>query len=407
MITEQSTLKNGIRLVHQYADSPVAHLGVFILAGSRDETDPEHGLAHFIEHTIFKGTEKRSVLQVLNRLENVGADLDAFTTKEETCINAAFLHRYYSRTLELFSDILLHSVFPEKEIEKEKRVVADEIKSYLDNPADQVFDDFEEQVFKGHPLGRNILGTPRSLKKFNGEMIRSFIRRHYEPCRMIIASVGKIEFGRLSAMVGHYFDEAVLSDTSLSRMPFEGYRAEQHYKRKKVCQVHCITGGPAYPGHHPKRLAMAVLNNLLGGPVMNSRLSLALRERSGLTYHNESSYSAYSDTGIVSIYFGTDPANFGQALDIVYRELRKLRENKLTTSQLHTVRRQVAGQLAISAESNMATMLAMGKSFLLLNHFDSIEETLRKVDNISADDLIGIANEVFDPGRMGLIVYQP
>lgn len=407
MTTEQCCLRNGIRLVHQYADSPVAHLGVFILAGSRDETTREHGLAHFIEHTIFKGTEKRSVLQVLNRLENVGADLDAFTTKEETCINATFLNGYYSRTLELFSDILFHSVFPEKEIEKEKMVVADEIKSYLDNPAEQIFDDFEEQVFRGHPLGRNILGTPRSLKKFNAEMIRSFIRRHYEPGRMVIASVGKIEFSRLSRIVSHYFETALISDTTLSRIPFVSLQAEQHFKRKKVSQVHCITGGPAYPGHHPKRLAMAVLNNLLGGPVMNSRLSLALRERSGLTYHNESSYSAYSDTGIVSIYFGTDPARFNQALDIVYRELRKLRKNKLTTSQLQIVRRQVAGQLAISAESNMATMLAMGKSFLLLDRFDSIEETLRKVDAITAGDLLDIANEVFDPEQMGILVYQP
>ena len=272
MITEQLTLKNGIRLVHQFADSPVAHLGVFIPTGSRDESAEEHGLAHFIEHTIFKGTEKRSVLQVLNRLENVGADLDAFTTKEETCINATFLHGYYGRTLELFSDILLHSTFPEKEIDKEKRVVADEIKSYLDNPAEQIFDDFEEQVFKGHPLGRNILGTPRSLKKFNGEMIRSFIRRHYDPARIIIASVGNIEFKRLSRMVARYFEEADRPEDSCARLPFVEYQITKQFRRKKVYQVHCITGGTAYPGNHPRRLAMAVLNNLLGGPVMNSRL---------------------------------------------------------------------------------------------------------------------------------------
>jgi predicted Zn-dependent peptidase len=400
------TLPNEIRLVHFPVKSHVSHCGLFVHAGSRDEAPEEHGLAHFIEHTIFKGTRKRSLLQVLNRLENVGADLNAFTTKEETCIYASFLNEYYSRTLELFSDIFFSSVFPEKEIEHEKQVVADEIRSYLDNPAEQIFDDFEDQVFAGHPLGRNILGTNRSLKKINRQSILTFIGRNYRMDEVVIASAGKIPFSRLRALAERYFSDGHARGPAFPRLPFTGYQPETRETRKKIAQVHCIIGGTAYAFNDERRIPLALLNNMLGGPVMNSRLSLALRERNGLTYHNESNYTAYSDSGIISIYFGTDPANYEKARTVVSRELRRIREEKLTSSQLHIIKKQLSGQLAIAQESNLALMLTLGKSYLLQNRYDPVEVILRRIHSTTAEELREIADEIFDEHRLSSLIYR-
>jgi predicted Zn-dependent peptidase len=221
----------------------------------------------------------------------------------------------------------------------------------------------------------------------------------------VIASVGNIDFNRLKRLTIKYFSETTGQNLSEPRLGFHQFRPFHQKKKKKVYQVHCILGGIAYPFHDPRRLPMAVLNNLLGGPVMNSRLSLALRERHGLTYNNESNYTAYSDSGIVSIYFGTDAAQFDKALAIVYQELKLLREKKLSAGQLSTVKKQLEGQLAIAGESNMATMMAMGKSFLIQDRYETIEMILKKIDMITADELLEIANEVFTENRMGVIVY--
>ena len=400
------TLPNGIRLVHQVTGSTVSHCGIFINAGSRDELPNEHGLAHFIEHTIFKGTEKRNLFRVLNRLENIGADLDAFTSKEETCINATFLSEYYERTLELFSDIFFHSVFPEKELVREKQVVEDEIRSYLDNPAEQIFDDFEDMVFSGHPLGRNILGTPKSLAKFSRNDILNFISRNYSLDRVVIASAGNIDFRRLVRLAGKYFSEARGEGDTQTRDAFRTYIPVAREQKKKVYQVHCILGATAYPFSDARRYPLALLNNLLGGPIMNSRLSLALRERNGLTYHNESNYTAYSDSGIIAIYFGTDPQQYEKALDIVYQELKKLMEKRLSASQFHIVKKQLIGQIAIASESNMATMMAMGKSFLLQDKFESLETVIARIETITAQQLLEVANETFERGRMSMLTYR-
>ena len=427
------TLPNGIRLIHYPVTSRVAHCGIFINAGSRDETDQEHGLAHFIEHTIFKGTLKRNVFRVLNRLENVGADLDAYTTKEETCINATFLKEDSERVLELFSDIFFNSTFPEAELEREKRVVADEIRSYQDNPAEQIFDDFEDMVFDGHPLGRNILGTVKSLKKFNRGHILGFIRRNYGTNGVVMASVGEIDFRRLVRIVTKYFSKDTgyrMPDTGCwipdagcpiqrpassiqypasilnpHRQPFQSYKPVIREQKKKIVQIHCILGADAFAFSDERRYPLALLNNMLGGPIMNSRLSLALRERNGLTYYNESNYTAYSDSGIISIYFGTDPIHYENALSIVYKELKRLREDKLSVIQLHTIKKQLAGQLASASESNMAAMLAIGKSFLLQDKFDPVEILLDKINQITSDQLIEISNEIFDESRLSRLTY--
>ena len=400
------TLPNGIRLVHRDVPNAVAHCGIFIHAGSRDESETEHGIAHFIEHTIFKGTRKRNVFQVLNRLENIGADLNAYTTKEETCIYASFLNAYYDRTLELFQDILFNTLFPVKEIEKEKQVVMDEIRSYLDNPAEQIFDDFEDQVFQGHPLGRNILGTAKSLKKFTRDSILSFIHRNYQLDQMVLVSVGNIRFKRFAGLVSKYFNHQPDRGNIVPRKPFLGYHPLQKTKKKKIFQVHCALGGIAFPYADSRRIPLALLNNMLGGPIMNSRLSLALRERNGLTYHNESNYTAYSDAGIISIYFGTDPVHYEKALSVVHKELNRLRNEKLSVIQLHTIKKQLIGQLAIAQESNLSSMFAMGKSFILQNRFDPIEKVISRIQSTTGEELLEIANEVFAESKISMLTFR-
>jgi len=407
MELEVLTLPNGIRLVHRNIPNVVAHFGIFIAAGTRNEEKHEHGIAHFIEHTIFKGTEKRTVYHILNRLDNVGADLNAYTSKEETCFYATFLNEYYERTLELFQDILFHSVFPEKELEKEKQVVMEEIRSYLDNPAEQIFDDFEDLVFDGHSLGRNILGTAKTLKTFRREHILDFMRKKYYPDEMILVSVGNIRFEKLAKLVIKYFNVSPQTGNKQNEPPFNNYIPKQKIVNKKINQVHCLIGNTAYSYTDGRRIPMALLNNMLGGPVMNSRLSLALRERSGLTYHCESSYLPYSDSGIVNIYFGTDRELYPRALEIVHKELTRLRTQKLTKIQLHTIQKQLTGQLAIAQESNLGQMLAIGKSFLLQDHFDPIETIISRIRATTAEELIDIANEIFEPGKLSMLTFRP
>jgi len=399
------TLPNGIRLIHCPVQSPVAHCGIFIHAGSRDETEKEHGLAHFIEHNIFKGTQKRSVFQVLNRLENVGADLNAYTTKEETCIYATFLLEDYDRAMDLFQDIFFQAKFPEKEIGKEKQVVIDEIRSYQDTPAEQINDDFEDLLFKGHSLGRNILGTIPGVKRFTRKGILDFIYRNYQLEEVVIASVGAIPFKRLVRMADKYFSSVPERGTRHSRQPVKEYQPFTLYRKKHHAQVHCVIGSPAFSYPDPRRIPLALLNNILGGPVMNSRLSLALRERNGLTYHNESNYIPYSDAGIMTIYFGTDQVHYDKALTIVHKELEKLRTSRLSTSQMHIIRKQFAGQLMIARESNLALMMALGKSLLLQDTFEPPEIILEQIHKTTADQLLSIAAEIFQEKGLSMLTF--
>lgn len=400
------TLSNGIRVVHQYIPGKVSYCGIFIHAGTRDEEDSEHGIAHFIEHVIFKGTEKRNVYQVLNRLENVGADLNAYTTKEETCIYAAFLNPYYERTLELIADICFHSTFPQKELEKEKVVIIDEIRSYLDTPSDQIFDDFEDLVFTGHPLGKNILGTPRNVKRFKAEDIRQFIRRNYNTDQIVICSVGNIEWKKLLYLADKYFSAVPASPRKHERIPFSGYMPRHKSFKKKIFQTHCMIGNTGYSFVEEKRYTLAFLNNILGGPVLNSRLSIALRERNGITYHIESNYAPYSDTGIVSIYFGTDNELVEKAMSLVHKELEKLRSRKLGPLQLQTARKQLIGQLSIARESKLNQMLSIGKSFLVMNRYLSLDEIIPKIEAITGEELLETANEIFDREKLSKLIFQ-
>ncbi len=406
MDIQKLRLPNGIRLVHHSIPGTVSHCGIFINAGSRDEKEHEHGLAHFIEHVIFKGTEKRNVYQVLNRLENVGADLNAYTTKEETCIYATFLNQYYDRTLELISDICFHSTFPQKELDKEKDVIIDEIKSYQDTPSDQIFDDFEDLLFAGHELGRNILGTPKNVRKFKGEDIRQFIRETYHTDQIVICSVGNFDFKRFIHLAHKYFSKVPSNLRRESRKPFINYFPKQKSENRKIFQTHCIIGAPGYSVEDDKRFILAFLNNILGGPVMNSRLSIALREKNGLTYHIESNYIPYSDTGLMSIYFGTDGNLLEKALALVMKELDRVRNVKIGISQLQTAKKQLIGQVSIAQESKQNLMLSMGKSYLMMDKYLTLQEIIRIIESITGDQLLETANEILAPEQLSQLIFK-
>ena len=400
-------LSNGIRLVHKPIPSYVAHFGLTINAGSRDEEAHEQGLAHFIEHLVFKGTQKRKAHHFLSHMENVGGEINAYTSKEDTCIYASFMNLHYARCMDLISDIVFHSVFPEREIRKEKDVVIDEINSYKDNPGEQIMDDFDEVIFKGHSLGANILGTPKHLKKFNRESIFRFLQKNYTTSEMVISSVGNIEFGKLIRLAERYFGHFPASSRAVPRKLFNSYHPETRAVKRRNHQVHCVIGNVAYNVDHKNKTSLVLLNNILGGPGLNSRLNMAVREKHGFCYNIESQFQPYSDTGIFSIYLGTDQFFLDKTLSLVGKELASLRDRRLGKLQLKRAKQQLQGQVAISFESNLHEMLSIGKSLLMYNKIDTIEQINEKIEKITASDLLEVANEVFEPSQLSMLVFKP
>lgn len=400
------TLPSGIRLIHKQTDSKVAYCGIIINTGTRDEAEREHGIAHFIEHVIFKGTTKRRAYHILSRLEDVGGELDAYTTKEKTCIYATFLNEYYERSMELIGDITFNSTFPEKELIKEKEVIFDEINSYKDSPAELIFDDYEELVYPDHPIGRNILGTKKDLKRFGKKHVEKFIANNYNTDQIVFCSVGDINFKKLVKLFEKHFGHVASNPRSFKRLPVEGYSPVNKTVSKKTYQAHCVMGNVAYDIMDKRRLGLILLNNMLGGPGMNSRLNLMLREKHGYVYNVESNYSPYSDTGLFNIYFGTDKENLDKATELVYRELTKLKDTKLGTLQLHKAKRQMIGQLAISSDSHANLLFTIGKSHLLFNKVESLEEINRKIELVTAGDLQDIAMEIFDFNQFSTLIYK-
>jgi len=403
---EYFTLPNGLRVIHQRSKSPVAHCGLFINAGSRDEVDGENGLAHFIEHVIFKGTQKRKPFHILSRMEDVGGELNAYTSKEETVIHTSFLKTYYPRAIELISDIFYNSTFPAKEIEKEKAVVIDEINSYLDSPGEQIFDDFEELLFKGHPLGQSVLGTPESVNIFNQDMIQNFIHRNYSMDEIVFSSVGNISSERLERLLNQFFENTVHGTKRelKTNYPWEkGVRVEVN---RETFQTHCVIGNQAVDVYDDDLPAVVLLNNLLGGPGMNSRLNLNIRERYGFTYNIESYYSSYRDTGVFGIYLGTDKGTIDRSIQLVHRELKKLREVKLGILQLSKAKKQMLGQMAMAADNNGSLMLGMGRSVLIHDRMDDWNATVEKIEAITSDDLRDMANRVLNPNELTYLIYK-
>jgi len=401
------TLPNGIRILFKYSPSPITHCCFIVNAGSRDELPKQEGLAHFIEHLLFKETERRNTPQILNRLELVGADLNAYTTKEYTCIHASLLKQHLERAVDLFEDILFHSTFPEDEMEKERGVILDEISSYLDQPEEAIQDDFEEFLFAGHPIGQNILGTPESVAAINRGHIAAFMQANNNTHQMVFAVYGDYEFGKLIKLCEKYFGLVPENAHQKHRITPPTTPGGYHVVQKPISQTHCILGGRAYPSAHQNKYGLLLLNNLLGGMGMSNRLNLEIREKHGIAYTIESNYTSLTDTGIFSIYFGTDAGKADKALRLVHKELKKLRDNKIGAVQLKQAKEKFIGQIALAEESRMSLIISMAKSLLDFNRIDSLEDIFYKINAVTAESLLEISNEIFDNDRMITLLFEP
>ncbi|RZL06038.1 MAG: insulinase family protein, partial [Pedobacter sp.] len=364
------TLPNGIRILHVPAASAISHACIILKTGSRHEPDDKNGIAHFIEHLIFKRTEKRSTNQILNRLESVGADLNAYTTKEYTCLHASFLNPYLDRTLELFNDVVFHSTFPEDEIEKEKNIILDEIASYQDQPEEAIYDDFEDLIFAGHPLGHNILGTSGSIEGIKRKDIVSFKKNSYNTEEIIIAVLGNYTPARVFKNCSKYYEDIKANKIAL-KTSVPVYAAPVNIvTEKQISQAHVVLGTPAYSMHNKLKTGLLLLNNLLGGNGMSSILNLEVREKHGIAYTIESGYSPLSDTGLFTLYFGTEKEKTDKALKLIYREFKKLRDKRLTEVQLQKAKNKFIGQIALGEENRIGLIISMAKSLLDYNTID-------------------------------------
>ncbi len=398
--------KNGVKLIHRLNKSEVAHFGLIVHTGTRDENQDEHGVAHFMEHMFFKGTAKRSPYQIISRLEDVGGEINAYTTKEETAIYTSFLKQDYRRAMELIQDIFLHSSFPEKEREKEAEVILSEIQGYDDSPSELIFDRAEELLFPDHSIGRNILGSEESLARLRNGSLERFQSENYATDEMVLSVVGNIPFEKVKSAAEKYFGTIPQKTRSRERHIPASVSGRKLIEYRKAYQKHCMLVGPAYALPDQKRLQLYLLNNILGGPGMNSRLNMALRERRGYSYSAESHYSPYTDTGVMMIYFSCDADKFSRSMQVTREEIRKLRSKLINDSRLDHARKQLMGQLAISRENNEHLMLTTGKSFLVFNRVDSLETIRKNLELITSNMLRDTANEIIDPAKLNTLIFE-
>ena len=400
------SLSNGLRVIFKRTNRPVSHCGIVINAGSRDEEAGQEGLAHYIEHCIFKGTKKRKTYHILSRLDNVGGEINAYTGKEDTWIYGSFLNEYLDRSLELISDIVLNSTFPQKEIEKEKDVIIDEISSYKDSPGEQIFDDFEELIFENHPLGNPVLGSEESVAKLSRDHILDFIEKNYSSETMVLSVLGDYTLAKVKKLAEKYFESVKRSNTKKEkREEFKIYKPSDIEIEMDTHQVHYIAGGIGYSSADERRTPLHLMNNYLGGPAMNSLLNLEVREKHGIAYNIESSYQPYSDTVVFEIYLGTDKKMFEKSKKLVDKQLKKLRENKLGVNQLQTAKNQVLGQIALAQESGVGTMMGLGTSYLFYDRVDTLSEVFARINKVTAEDVLAVANEVLDTSTFSSITY--
>lgn len=398
-------LSNGIRLIHRSTYSPVAHCAITINVGSRDELPSENGIAHFIEHCIFKGTKKRKNVHILNRIDGVGGELNAFTTKEETCIYATFLNAYHERVLELFSDIVFNSIFPEKELEKEKTVIIDEMNSYADDPSELIFDDFDNLVFGNHGLGRYILGIPERVMAFSSEDVKQFIARTYSTNSMVISTIGEIDFDDWVMLCEKYFGNIETNNKEIKRTPYKNYKPKTKIYNRETYQSHVIIGNLAFSYKNKHKVAFSLLNNIIGGPAMNSRLNMKIREKYGFTYALESNYTAYSDAGLFSVYAATDEKHIDATIKLIENELDYFCQKPIKPLALKQAKQQLIGQLAIQYESNQNEVISMGKSILNYNRIDSLRITNEEIEKVKAEEIQEMAKLVFEKEKYSQVKY--
>lgn len=400
------TLSNGTRLVYLKVPSQVAHLGFFFAAGSRHEAPNQIGLAHFLEHCLFKGTRKRKALQILSRIDAVGGELNAYTAKEEMCLYASFSKEHTSRAIDLLADISINSTFPLKEIEKEKEVILDEINSYLDSPSDKIFDDFDAKLFEGHPLGQNILGSKESVSGFTQADLQAYVNQYFTADNLVISFVGNVSLTRLKAALEQALGNMPLSADRIKPTSFGGALPFREVYKEANYQAHAVLGGLAPSYHDDERIGMSLLVNLLGGPALNTRLNLSVRERYGYAYSIEANYHTFADTGYWQIYFGSESKNVSKTLKIIDKELEKLRDRQLSSTQLLQAKRQFKGHLALGMDVNSGLMQGLGKSMLAFGQLDTIAEMHQAIDKITSEELQQLARKYFQKEDISSLIFD-
>ena len=403
-------LPSGLQIVHRKNTSPVVYVGIMVGAGTRHELPNENGMAHYIEHCVFKGTEHYTARQIINHIEGIGGEINAYTTKEETTFYAATLRNHFRTTLHLLADLVLRPTFCKKETEKEVTVILDEIESYNDSPSELIYDDFENMIFEGSSLAMPILGTKKTLRRISKspDIALNWMKMHYRPERMVLFVLGNVSTQQVISAAEKEFlasspisySEASSSEASYS--PSGTYRTF----RRHTHQTHVMLGSHAYPIGHSKQQTMYLLNNILGGGSMSSRLYLSLREKYGLVYNIDSQAVPLSDTGYWNIYLACEPQHKEQCLELCHKELKQLRDTKLTSTQLQRALRQLEGQMAISAENQENNALAMAKQMLYHHHAPAWQETFAKVQQITPTQLQDVANEVFAPEKIYTLLYD-
>ena len=388
------TLPNGLRVAYSRSGGNVAYCGVAVNAGSRDEPDGYHGLAHFVEHTIFKGTRRRRAWHILNRMELVGGELNAYTTKEETLVYSVFPSGNMERAAELISDLIQNSVFPAKEIEKEKEVVAEEIRSYRDTPSESIYDDFEDMMFKGGELGHNILGTEECLSRIDTDVCMNYLKNIYVPSNMVLFAVGSIPDDKMFRLAERYFSSMHHSEVRKPRagvMPSPPFSVVSNIGSH---QAHTLTGAATFGMHDERKYALLLLNNILGGPGMNSTLNVAIRERRGYAYTVESSVTLFSDCGLFAIYFGSDERHVKRCLKLVDNEIDRIASGGMRDAALAAAKKQFVGQLLVGSENPESHALSLGKGILNFGKVSSVEEIAGRIRAVTADDLRAAAQMI-------------
>lgn len=400
------TLSNKLRIIHEDSPTGIIYCGYAVNAATRDEKPEEEGIAHFVEHMIFKGTTRRKAWHILNRMEAVGGDLNAFTQKEETTIYATCLKEDFRRAVDLLTDITFHSIFPENEMKKETEVIIEEIQSYEDSPSDLIFDEFENLLFKGHPLGRNILGQPEQLRTYSPQNILDFTRRFYVPSNAVFFIKGHIPLEQIIKEVEKATRELPAVDIEKPIEPLPPYQPAFIEKKKDTHQAHVMIGCRSFAPEDHKRTGLYILNNILGGPGMNARLNVSLRERRGLVYNVESNLTNYTDTGVFSVYFGCEPNDINKCLRLVKHELQRLIDTPLRERQLDAAKKQLKGEIGIACDNFENCALDMARSFLHYNKFENLQELFQRIDNLSANDLQVIANDLFREENLTTLIYR-
>ena len=402
------TLENGLRIIHLPSNSQVVYCGYDIAAGTRNELSGEEGLAHFCEHMSFKGTARRNAIQIINAIEGLGGELNAFTNKEDTVYYAVISKEHFSEAVNVLTDIVFHSQYPQHEIDKEVEVICDEIESYNDSPAELIYDEFENLLFEGHPLGHNILGNAEQLRTYTTADALRFVRRNYRPEKMVFFVYGDIDFKRLCKSLEHLMPESSSPSSPDPASPALVTRKKAQFieQNRSTHQAHVMTGCQAYAYTDPRRMTLYLLNNILGGPGMNARLNLSLRERHGLVYTVESTMATYGDTGIWSIYFGCDHHDVNHCRRLVRHELDRLMQKPLSQQQLIAAKRQLKGQLAIACDNREQFALDFGRSYLHHGYERNIETLYQRIDAITAEELQTVACDLFAADHMTTLIIK-